>query len=76
MPFARYGMGKAEMALGVNDADTVGYQVGAQYFMSKRSSLYAIYGNQSIKTTASTTSSNVGGKTSKTDIGVGLLHTF
>jgi predicted porin len=54
----------------------MGYQLGAQYFMSKRTSLYAIYGTQDVKVTASTTASNVNGKTTKTDIGVGLLHTF
>lgn len=76
MPFARYGMGKTEMAVNVSNADTSGYQVGAQYFMSKRTSLYAIYGMQDVKVTQSTTSSNIGGKTTKTDMGVGILHTF
>jgi len=76
MPFARYGMGKNEMAIGVANADTTGYQVGAQYFMSKRTSLYAIYGMQDVKTTQSTTAANVGGKTTKTDMGVGIVHTF
>ena len=76
MPFARYGMGTTEMATGVSNADTMGYQLGAQYFMSKRTSLYAIYGTQDVKVTASTTASNVNGKTTKTDMGVGLLHTF
>jgi len=76
MPFARYGMGKAEMAPSVSNADTSGYQLGAQYFMSKRTSLYAIYGMQDVKVTQSTTAANVGGKTTKTDMGVGLLHTF
>jgi predicted porin len=76
MPFARYGMGKNEMAVNVSNADTSGYQVGAQYFMSKRTSLYAIYGMQDVKVTQSTTSSNIGGKTTKTDMGVGILHTF
>jgi predicted porin len=76
MPFARYGMGKTEAAVSVANADTMGYQVGAQYFMSKRTSLYAIYGMQENKVTQSTTASNVGHKTTKTDMGVGILHTF
>jgi len=76
MPFARYGIGKVEQAPGVANADTSGYQIGAQYFMSKRTSLYAAYGTQKMETKVSTTATNVGHKTTKTDIGVGMIHTF
>jgi predicted porin len=69
-------MGKVEAAPGVANADTSGYQIGAQYFMSKRTSLYAAYGTQKIETKESTTAANVGHKTTKTDIGVGMIHTF
>jgi predicted porin len=44
--------------------------------MSKRTSLYAAYGTQKMETKESATASNVGHKTTKTDIGVGMIHTF
>ena len=72
IPFVRYGMGNTEQAAGVNKADTRGYQIGSSYVMSKRTSLYAVYGSQNskVKTT------NVGAEHTRTEIGLGLFHTF
>ena len=71
-PFVRYGIGNTEQAIGVNKADTKGYQIGSSYAMSKRTSLYAVYGSQNSK--VKTTS--VGAEHTKTEIGLGLFHTF
>jgi predicted porin len=73
MPFVQYGMGGTE---GVRTAantstDDKAMQVGVEYGLSKRSTLYAAYGNQqrSLKTNSSA-------KTEITDMAVGLRHTF
>ncbi len=73
LPFVQYGMGGTE---GVRTAantstDDRAIQVGTEYALSKRSSLYAAYGNQerSLKT-------NSTAKTERTEIAVGLRHTF
>ena len=71
-PFARYGMGDTEQAAGVNRADTKGYQIGSSYTMSKRTSLYAVYGSQNSKVK----STNIGAEHTKTEIGLGMIHTF
>jgi len=71
-PFVRYGIGNTEQAAGVNKADTIGYQIGSSYVMSKRTSLYAVYGSQNSKVK----STNVGAEHTKTEIGLGLFHTF
>jgi len=74
MPFIQYGQGtnKLTEASPVNQ-DNDGYQVGATYTLSKRSSLYAAYGNQTSKVTQGT-STNM--KSEIKEIGIGLVHTF
>jgi len=73
MPFVQYGQGVSE---GVRTAantstDDKAFQLGAEYALSKRSSLYAAYGShkKSLKTNSSAT-------TEVTDMAVGLRHTF
>jgi predicted porin len=51
-------------------SDVAGYQVGATYSLSKRTTAYAIYGNQEIK--AQTTSV----KTESTGMALGVRHSF
>ena len=53
-------------------ADTSGYQAGAVYSFSKRSSLYAIYGTQSLKGKNQQTSAKV----ESTGLALGLRHSF
>lgn len=74
MPFIQYGQGtnKLTEASPVNQ-DNDGYQVGATYTLSKRSSLYAAYGNQTAKVTQGA-STNM--KSEIKEIGIGLVHTF
>jgi predicted porin len=55
-------------------ANIVGYQVGANYWMSKRTNLYAIYG-----ATGTSNASNVNNASDSSNInnyGVGVRHTF
>jgi len=76
-PYAKYGMGKTETGItGAADADTKGYQLGAQYLMSKRTSLYAAYGSQEIKVKTSTTANLINNSTKRAEIAAGVLHTF
>ena len=53
-------------------ADVSGFQLGAKYNLSKRSSLYAIGGSQSVKGTGNTATSKV----EATQIALGINHTF
>jgi len=52
--------------------DISGFQLGAKYNLSKRSSLYAIGGTQQIKGTGLTSAS----KTEATQVALGINHTF
>jgi hypothetical protein len=56
----------------LGDADLSGYQLGSIYNLSKRSSLYAIYGNQAIK--GKSAQSNY--KTESTGMAIGVRHSF
>jgi predicted porin len=77
MPFAKYGIGETQTGIaGAANADTKGMQLGAQYTLSKRTSLYAAYGSQEIKVKTSTTANLVGNSTKRTEIAAGLVHTF
>ncbi len=59
-------------AFGANQptANIVGYQVGSNYWMSKRTNLYAIYGQAGTSSTSSTGSTNVN------NYALGVRHTF
>jgi len=73
MPFVQYGQGVSEgVRTGANTAtDDKAFQLGAEYALSKRSSLYAAYGShkKALKTNSSAS-------TEVTDMAVGLRHTF
>jgi len=56
----------------LGDADVSGYQLGSIYSLSKRSSLYAIYGNQAIKGKSAQTTY----KTESTGMAIGVRHSF
>jgi len=56
-------------------ADLGGYQVGVQYAFSKRSSMYGIYGNQSIKNKEVTAASSTS-KTESAGMFLGVRHSF
>ncbi len=68
--WASYFDGTQEAGNARTKSDVGGYQVGAVYSLSKRTSAYAIYGKQDIK--ATTTSA----KTETTQTSVGLRHSF
>jgi len=75
MPFAQYGAGGTEGARVVGTANTAttdkAYQAGVEYGLSKRTNLYAAYGNQerSLKTNSSAS-------TEIKEIAAGIRHTF
>ena len=56
-------------------ADLSGYQVGAQYAFSKRSSMYGIYGTQVIKNKEVTAASSTS-KTESAGMFLGVRHSF
>ena len=69
--WASAGNGKYQ-AFGVSSpsANIVGYQVGSNYWMSKRTNLYAIYGQNGTSSTTANGSFNVN------NYAVGVRHTF
>jgi predicted porin len=69
-PFVQVGLGKSEELANTGTADDKGYQVGAEYALSKRSNLYAAYANQDRKI------QNSAEKVTQTQMAVGLRHTF
>jgi len=73
LPFVQYGMGGTEGVRTAANTSTEdrAIQVGSEYNLSKRSALYAAYGNQqrSLKT-------NSTAKTERTEFSLGLRHTF
>ena len=74
MPFVQYGVGTTQGAQAVtaanNSTDDKGMQVGAEYGLSKRTNLYAAYGNQDRTVINSPASLKI------TQYAVGLRHTF
>ena len=75
-PFVKYGIGKTETGIsGAANADTSAMQFGALYTMSKRTNLYAAYGQTEIKVKSSTTTT-VNNKVSAQQAAIGMMHTF
>ena len=74
MPFVQYGIGGTQgattAATAQNSTDDKAMQVGAEYSLSKRSNLYAAYGQQERKLINSSASLDV------KQYAVGLRHTF
>ena len=74
MPFIQYGLGATEGTKAVtasnNQTEDKAMQAGAEYSLSKRSSLYAAYGQQERNLLNSPASLKI------TQYGVGLRHTF
>jgi len=56
----------------LGDANVNGYQLGSIYSLSKRSSLYAIYGNQAIKGKSAQTNAKI----ESTGMAIGVRHSF
>lgn len=71
--WASIGNGRFQ-AFGNNNptANIVGYQVGSDYILSKRTNLYAIFGSVG----TSSTSSGVLNSANTTNYGLGIRHTF
>ena len=68
--WASAGMGRYNvLGSGNPTANLTGYQVGSNYYMSKRTNLYAIYG-------ANNTSSTSSGSLNASQYSVGVRHTF
>ena len=71
--WASIGNGKIKAAVGADTANFVGWQLGSNYYLSKRTNLYAIYGQAQ---TSSTTQAAGYAGTSANQYALGLRHTF
>jgi predicted porin len=70
--FASYGTGKMKATYGAATLNFTGFQAGSNYWLSKRTNLYAIYG----QTQTSTSSAIAGAGSTANNYAVGLRHTF
>jgi predicted porin len=74
MPFVQYGIGGTQGTMVSTAANTTtddkAYQAGVEYGLSKRSTLYAVYGYQDRKLINSTAESKT------TEASIGMRHTF
>jgi hypothetical protein len=57
-------------------ANIVGYQVGSNYWMSKRTNLYAIYGYTGTSSTTPTALNTAGTAANMSQYSIGVRHTF
>ena len=70
--WASIGNGKIKSTAGGSTANFVGWQAGSNYYLSKRTNLYAIYGQAN----TSTVSGNAGSGNGANQYALGLRHTF
>ena len=70
--WASIGTGRMKATYGAATLNFTGWQAGSNYYLSKRTNLYAIYG----QTQTSTTSAVAGAGSSANNYAVGLRHTF
>jgi predicted porin len=70
--WASVGSGKVKNTVGGSSANFFGYQLGSNYYLSKRTNLYAIYGQS--QTTSNSVTANVGAGANQYALGV--RHTF
>ncbi len=70
--WASVGTGKIKATAGGSSANFFGYQLGSNYYLSKRTNLYAIYGQT--QTTSNSVTAGVGSGANQ--YAVGVRHTF
>ncbi|MBU3581202.1 porin [Polynucleobacter sp. AP-Capit-er-40B-B4] len=70
--WASVGTGKVKATYNAATSNFFGYQLGSNYYLSKRTNLYAIYGQQQ----TSSTSANAGAGMGANQYAVGVRHTF
>ena len=75
--WASIGTGKIKSAVDASNLNFVGWQLGSNYYLSKRTNLYAIYG-QSNTSSASNSATTVtpGSGSGANQYALGLRHTF
>ena len=66
------GTGKIKGAVGAATLNFVGWQVGSNYYLSKRTNLYAIYGQSNTSSSSGVAGSNSGAN----QYALGVRHTF
>jgi predicted porin len=73
-PFIQYGVGTSKLTEAApQNSDNKGFQIGSTYTLSKRTSLYGIYGNQTSKLTQGP---NTNQKSEIKEFGLGVVHSF
>jgi predicted porin len=71
--WASVGNGKIKSSVGASSLNFVGWQLGSNYYFSKRTNLYAIYGQNN---TVSNSSNVAGSGSGANQYALGVRHTF
>ena len=74
--WASIGNGKAKYTAGAASANFTGWQVGSNYYLSKRTNLYAIYGQNNTSSANTNGVANTGSGSGSQQYALGLRHTF
>jgi len=74
--WASIGNGKAKYTQGAASANFTGWQVGSNYYLSKRTNLYAIYGQNNTSSANTNGAANSGSASGSQQYALGVRHTF
>jgi predicted porin len=74
--WASIGNGKAKYTVGAASANFVGWQVGSNYYLSKRTNLYAIYGQTNTSSANTNGVADTGSASGAQQYALGIRHTF
>jgi predicted porin len=74
--WASIGNGKAKAAAGQATLNFVGWQLGSNYYLSKRTNLYAIYGQNNTSSAQTGGVNQTGSNAGANQYALGLRHTF
>jgi predicted porin len=75
--WASIGTGKIKASAGTSSMNFVGWQLGSNYYLSKRTNLYAIYGQANTSSASNSTGATTTGSGSGANqYAVGVRHTF
>jgi predicted porin len=74
--WASVGTGKVKASQGAATANFVGWQLGSNYYLSKRTNLYAIYGQNNTSSANTNGVAATGSNSGANQYALGLRHTF
>ena len=74
--WASIGNGKIKATEGANSVNFTGWQLGSNYYLSKRTNLYAIYGQTNVSSSNTGATNTNGSNAGAQQYALGVRHTF